>query len=68
MIMKKYSITVSLTTLASVLLIARAGFAAPIPDDCKTGGFALGCQAWTFHNYSVMEAIDKTAAAGGKGD
>lgn len=64
--MKRYPITVSLTTIASVLVIARAGFAAPIPDDCKTGGFALGCQAWTFHTYSVMEAIDKTAAAGGK--
>jgi sugar phosphate isomerase/epimerase len=38
----------------------------PIPDDCKTGGFDIGCQAWTFNHYSVMEAIDKTAAAGGK--
>jgi sugar phosphate isomerase/epimerase len=41
-------------------------FAAPIPDDCRTGGIALGCQAWTFKEYSVLEAIDKTAAAGGK--
>ncbi len=41
-------------------------FAAPIPDDCKTGGFAIGCQAWTFNHFTVMEAIDKTAAAGGK--
>jgi sugar phosphate isomerase/epimerase len=40
--------------------------ASPIPDDCRTGGFALGCQAWTFKEYSVLEAIDKTAAAGGK--
>jgi len=40
--------------------------ATPIPDDCRTGGFAIGCQAWTFNNYSVMEAIDKTAAVGGK--
>ena len=37
-----------------------------IPDDCKTGGIAIGCQSWTFNHYSVMEAIDKTAAAGGK--
>ena len=42
------------------------GFAAPIPDDCKTGGFAVGGQAWTFREYTVMEAIDKTAEAGGK--
>ena len=40
--------------------------ATPIPEDCRIGGFALGCQAWTFKEYSVMEAIDKTAAAGGK--
>ena len=37
-----------------------------IPDDCQTGGIAIGCQSWTFNHYSVMEAIDKTAAAGGK--
>jgi sugar phosphate isomerase/epimerase len=37
-----------------------------IPDDFKTGGFALGCQAWTFRDFTVFEAIDKTAAAGGK--
>jgi sugar phosphate isomerase/epimerase len=41
-------------------------FAGPIPDDCKTGGFAIGCQAWTFNHYTVMEAIDKTAEVGGK--
>ena len=41
-------------------------FATPIPDDCRTGGIAIGCQAWTFNQFSVMEAIDKTAAAGGK--
>jgi sugar phosphate isomerase/epimerase len=47
-------------------LSAAPLLADPIPDDCKTGGFAIGCQAWTFNHYSVMEAIDKTAAAGGK--
>jgi sugar phosphate isomerase/epimerase len=38
----------------------------PIPNDFKTGGFALGCQAWTFRDFTVFEAIDKTAAAGGR--
>ncbi len=52
--------------IAGALLAAFTGFGTPIPDDCKTGGFAVGCQAWTFNHYSVMEAIDKTAAAGGK--
>lgn len=45
---------------------ALSSHADPIPDSCKTGGFAIGCQAWTFHDFTVMEAIDKTAAAGGK--
>jgi sugar phosphate isomerase/epimerase len=40
--------------------------ATPIPENCLTGGLALGCQAWTFKDFTVMEAIDKTAAAGGK--
>jgi sugar phosphate isomerase/epimerase len=54
--------------IAAAMLCAAASvsFAAPIPDQCKTGGFALGCQAWTFSHFSVLEAIDKTAEAGGK--
>jgi sugar phosphate isomerase/epimerase len=54
-------------TLAAVVCFsANLGPATPIPDDCKTGGFAIGCQSWTFNHFSVMEAIDKTAEAGGK--
>ena len=37
-----------------------------IPDDCKTGGFFIGCQAYTFNRFTVFEAIEKTAQAGGK--
>jgi sugar phosphate isomerase/epimerase len=37
-----------------------------IPEDCKIGGFFIGCQAYTFNKFTVFEAIDKTAAAGGK--
>ncbi len=37
-----------------------------IPDECKTGGFAIGCQAYTFNRFSAFEAIEKTAQAGGK--
>lgn len=37
-----------------------------IPEDCKTGGFFIGCQAYTFNRYTVFEAIEKTAEAGGK--
>jgi len=37
-----------------------------IPDEYKTGGFFIGCQAYTFNHYSAFEAIEKTAQAGGK--
>ncbi|MBM3840988.1 MAG: sugar phosphate isomerase/epimerase [Verrucomicrobia bacterium] len=37
-----------------------------IPDEFKIGGFAIGAQAYTFNRFSVFEAIEKTAAAGGK--
>jgi sugar phosphate isomerase/epimerase len=37
----------------------------PIPVECKTGGFFVGCQAYTFNRFSVFEAIEKTAQAGG---
>src|SRR5215831_2371417 len=37
-----------------------------IPEDYKTGGFFIGCQAYTFNRFTVFEAIEKTAAAGGR--
>lgn len=37
-----------------------------IPEGCKTGGFFIGCQAYTFNHFSVFEAIEKTALCGGK--
>jgi sugar phosphate isomerase/epimerase len=37
-----------------------------IPEECKAGGFFIGCQAYTFNHYTVFEAIEKTAQAGGK--
>jgi sugar phosphate isomerase/epimerase len=56
----------SFCLLALVSLSQYTVTSTPIPDDCKTGGFAIGAQAWTFKDYTVLEAIDKTAAAGGK--
>src|SRR5512140_1356279 len=36
-----------------------------IPDELKTGGFFIGCQAYTFNRYTAFEAIEKCALAGG---
>ena len=54
-------------SLALAVLAALANLhAASFPDDLKIGGFAVGCQAYTFNRFSVFEAIDKTASTGAK--
>jgi sugar phosphate isomerase/epimerase len=52
----------------SFLLFNAAGaFAAPpIPEEYRAGDFAIGCQAYSFNHFTVFEAIEKTAEAGGK--
>ena len=57
----KTMFVLSLTVLAATLTNA-----APIPESCHVGGFAVGCQAYTFKNFTAFEAIEKTAQAGGK--
>ena len=54
--------TVSVVVMASTSVLSGA----PIPDAGKTGGFAIGCQAYSFNHYSAFEAIEKTAQTGGK--
>jgi sugar phosphate isomerase/epimerase len=51
-------------SLALLLTPSFVNAAPPIPDNLKTSGFEVGCQAWTFHDFSLFEAIDKTAEAG----
>jgi sugar phosphate isomerase/epimerase len=36
-----------------------------IPETCATGGFLIGCQAYTFKEFTLFESIEKTAQAGG---
>ena len=57
----------SLLVAAFAALLTAAGTqAGSFPDDLKTSGFVVGCQAWTFNRFSVFEAIDKAAETGGK--
>jgi sugar phosphate isomerase/epimerase len=51
-----------LAMLASATLATAGTF----PDELKIGGFAVGCQAYTFNRFTVFEAIDKTAQTGAK--
>jgi len=55
-----------LPAVLAALLTVTGAMAGSFPDDLKTGGFVVGCQAWTFNRFTVFEAIDKTAEAGGK--
>jgi len=52
--------------LAALALCSSAKAENAIPDSCKGGGFAIGCQAYTFNHFTVFEAIEKTAQAGGR--
>lgn len=52
-----------LPLLALTALLSRA---AEIPETARVGHFYAGCQAYTFRLFSVLEAIEKTAQAGGK--
>src|SRR5688572_140180 len=47
------------------LALALPVAAAPIPQESRIGGFAIGCQAYTFNRFSVFEAIERTEAAAG---
>lgn len=51
--------------LLSLSLVMNLG-AAPIPEDARQNGLAIGCQAYSFKEFSAFEAIAKTKEAGGK--
>lgn len=55
-----------LAALVSLITLAGALRADPIPAEYRIGGFAIGCQAYTFNRFTAFEAIEKTEAAGGK--
>jgi sugar phosphate isomerase/epimerase len=40
--------------------------APPLDESTKVGGFSLGCQAYSFKEFTAFEAIEKTREAGGK--
>jgi sugar phosphate isomerase/epimerase len=52
-------------TAASLAATSSLRAETPIPREYKTGGFFIGCQAYTFNRFTVFEAIEKTAQCGG---
>ena len=57
---------VLLAAALMLLFLSSARAATPIPAEYRVGGWALGSQAYSFRNFSAMEAIEKTAQIGGK--
>ena len=53
------------TLLLSLALFANLT-AAPIPEEAYENGLAIGCQAYSFKEFTAFEAIAKTKEAGGK--
>jgi sugar phosphate isomerase/epimerase len=56
----------SLGLAVGMFLTSAQAARSPIGGEYRVGGFVLGCQAYTFHRFTAFEAIEKTAAAGGK--
>ena len=54
--------------IPSILFLATATklLAAPIPEEAYDNGIAIGCQAYSFKEFSAFEAIAKTKEAGGR--
>lgn len=67
---RRDALTVAAAATAAALLPPDTAAAAPspVPPDAaeRTGGFRLGCQAYSFNRYSAFEAVEKTAQAGGR--
>lgn len=55
-----------ISTVALFAFVTAQLWAKPIPEQYDTGGFAVGCQAYTFKDFTTFEAIDRTAQAGGR--
>lgn len=62
----KSALQIMKKALLLLSFLAATCFAAEIPESAKVGEFFAGCQAYSFRLYTVFEAIDKTAEAGGK--
>jgi sugar phosphate isomerase/epimerase len=58
----------SAAALIAVLALTAASAAAEnkIPEEYKTGGFYMGCIAYTFDRFTLLESLEKTSEAGGR--
>src|SRR5512140_3732682 len=59
----RFKVAAALAVWATTLTLQAEN---AIPAEYKTGGFFIGCQAYSFNQYTLFEAIEKTAETGGK--
>ena len=64
--MKRFTFWKYAAAFTTAMLVLPTDAAPPAGPEYRVGGFVLGCQAYTFHRFTAFEAIEKTAAAGGK--
>ena len=64
--MKLFTIWKCVVALVAAMFVMHTDAVPPVGPEYRVGGFVLGCQAYTFHRFTAFEAIEKTAAAGGK--
>jgi sugar phosphate isomerase/epimerase len=62
----KHKLFLGVVAVAASLLFDSGITAESIPDQYRIGGFAIGCQAYSFNRFTVFEAIEKTEQTGSK--
>ncbi len=56
---------VGFVTLAALPALGqKQDYAKSVPAEYRVGGFALGCQAYSFNRFTFVEAVDKTRETG----
>jgi sugar phosphate isomerase/epimerase len=62
----RHTLAAAMTAGALMFSLSTVRAENPIPQEYSSGGYFIGCQAWTWNNFTVFEAIEKTAQAGGR--
>src|SRR5882762_4928695 len=57
---------IALTVTTGIFVFHTTAAEIPVGPEYRVGGFVLGCQAYMFHRFTAFEAMERTAAAGGK--
>ena len=64
--MKVHKVAATAIAMAAIATSTNSKADNPIPHEYMQNGYFIGCQAWTWNKFTVFEAIEKTAQAGGK--